>query len=72
MNKKFLAPKVSIETSFIKWNEMSAKDIYNLQRAMTGIQPLRTYFNNKVIKLLNIKIVPENELVNSDQDKVPG
>lgn len=51
---------------------MTAKDVYNLQRALTGIQPLRTYFKDKVIKLLNIKIAPENEVINCKEEKKPG
>jgi hypothetical protein len=39
---------------------MTAKNIYDLQRGLHGIEPLRTHFNNEVVKLLNIKPILEN------------
>lgn len=51
---------------------MTAKDIYNLQRAMTGIQPLRTHYKDKIVKLLDIAIASKNEIVNYSQEKIPG
>lgn len=58
--------------SFIKWNEMTAEQVNNLQRGLLGIHPLRTYFNNQVIKLLDIKAIPESTKVNYSREKVPG
>ncbi|XP_001605224.2 methionyl-tRNA formyltransferase, mitochondrial [Nasonia vitripennis] len=66
------APKITPEISFIKWNEMTAEQVYNLQRGLLGIHPLRTYFNNQVIKLLDIKAIPESTKVNCLREKEPG
>lgn len=40
---------------------MTANDIYNLQRGLLTVEPLRTYFNDKIIKLFDIKIVSDEE-----------
>lgn len=58
------APKIRKTISIVKWNEMTAKDVYNLQRALTGIFSLRTTFQGKPIKILGIKLstlVPRDE-----------
>lgn len=51
---------------------MTAANVYNLQRGLMGIHPLRAYFNNQVIKLLDIKAVPETTTVNCSKEKIPG
>ncbi|XP_017885771.1 methionyl-tRNA formyltransferase, mitochondrial [Ceratina calcarata] len=56
------APKITSKTSVVDWNEMSATRVYNLQRALFGLHPIRTSFNDLKIKLFNMQTV-ESELV---------
>ncbi|XP_058796329.1 methionyl-tRNA formyltransferase, mitochondrial isoform X2 [Phymastichus coffea] len=66
------APKITQKNSFINWKEMSAQDVYNLQRALLGIHPLRAYLDNQIIKLLDIKCVDDPTSVHCTQEKFPG
>ncbi|KYN21043.1 Methionyl-tRNA formyltransferase, mitochondrial [Trachymyrmex cornetzi] len=49
------APKVSSKTSLVKWDEMTAKNVYDLQRALLGLYPLKTKFDDVTIKLLDVR-----------------
>ncbi|XP_012283015.1 methionyl-tRNA formyltransferase, mitochondrial isoform X2 [Orussus abietinus] len=51
------APKVSSKIALINWSTMTAKNVYDLQRALTGLYVLKTKFENKTVKLIDIKIV---------------
>ena len=70
--KHILAPKITLEMAFIKWNEMSAENVYNLQRALTGIQPVRANLNDQVVKLVGIKVVPQTTKIDCSEIKRPG
>ncbi|KAG5315919.1 FMT protein, partial [Acromyrmex insinuator] len=49
------APKVASRTSLVKWDEMTAKNVYDLQRALLGLYPLKTKFEDVTIKLLDVR-----------------
>ncbi|KAJ8667178.1 hypothetical protein QAD02_008840 [Eretmocerus hayati] len=66
------APKVTKELSFINWNQMTARDVYNLQRALTGMHPLRCYFGNEVIKLVNVKEATQTDQPQQIEKSEPG
>lgn len=51
---------------------MNAKKVYDLQRSLTGIHPLRTTFKNKTIKILNIKIANNNNQNTNVDNRTPG
>ena len=65
------APKISQKDSFIKWEKMTATDVYNLQRGLFSIEPLRAYFNGLVVKLLKVNIAPKIQKISSFQSE-PG
>lgn len=48
------APRVTQKMAHVDWNKMSAKDVYNLDRALTGLFPLHSSFNGVVVKLYNV------------------
>ncbi|XP_044017482.1 methionyl-tRNA formyltransferase, mitochondrial, partial [Aphidius gifuensis] len=50
------APKINKNISFVRWTEMTAQQVYNLQRSLIGIYPLTTVFNNQIVKIFGIKI----------------
>ncbi|KAF2884733.1 hypothetical protein ILUMI_21459 [Ignelater luminosus] len=58
------APRIDSKIAYVDWQRMSAKDVYNLQRAIMGMFHLTTKFNNIPIKLYDIhksnKIVVDN------------
>jgi len=51
----FVAPKVTSKISLVKWDEMTAKNVYDLHRALLGLYPLKTKFDGMTIKLLNVR-----------------
>ncbi|XP_043285311.1 methionyl-tRNA formyltransferase, mitochondrial isoform X2 [Venturia canescens] len=66
------APKITAKASVIRWNKMSAQNVYNLQRALTGLYSLTTKFEGIAIKLHGIRVYEEPvSLANSDEEK-PG
>lgn len=51
------APKVEGNAlSFIDWNTMTAREVFNLFRALYGFRPILTGFDNVLVKLLDIRI----------------
>ncbi|XP_043251399.1 methionyl-tRNA formyltransferase, mitochondrial isoform X1 [Colletes gigas] len=65
------APKITSKIASIKWNEMSASNVYNLYRALLGLYPLVTTFQNTTIKLHDIKKIEKpvpTELI----EEMPG
>lgn len=68
----FLAPKFTSKLSLIKWDEMSAIDIYNLQRALVGLYSLTTKFRNTTIKLLDIKKIEKPNHLSHIEPNIPG
>ncbi|GJQ86677.1 hypothetical protein Trydic_g7857 [Trypoxylus dichotomus] len=51
-----LAPKVTSSFGIIDWSSISARRIYNLSRALFGLYPLITKWNDLNIKLYDIKL----------------
>ncbi|XP_036144521.1 methionyl-tRNA formyltransferase, mitochondrial isoform X2 [Monomorium pharaonis] len=49
------APKVTSKTCLVKWDEMTAKNVYDLQRALVGVYPLKTKLDGVTIKLLDVR-----------------
>ncbi|XP_035734439.1 methionyl-tRNA formyltransferase, mitochondrial-like [Vespa mandarinia] len=66
------APKFTSKISLIKWDEMSAIDIYNLQRALIGLYPLTTKFRNTIIKLLDIQKIEKPNHLSHIEPNIPG
>ncbi|XP_015116239.1 methionyl-tRNA formyltransferase, mitochondrial [Diachasma alloeum] len=50
------APKIQKSISIVKWAELTAREVYNLQRALTGIFPLKTTFQGKSLKIFGVKL----------------
>lgn len=51
MKLYFLAPKLTSEFSKVNWQKMSATQIYNLARALTGILEPTCFWKNTPVKL---------------------
>lgn len=66
-----LAPKITRKMSAIKWNEMSAKNVYDLNRALLGVYPLTATFQDRVIKLHHIENI-EDSIVTKLEGETPG
>ncbi|KAL7294811.1 hypothetical protein TKK_0011741 [Trichogramma kaykai] len=66
------APKITKDTSFVNWAIMTAKNVCDLQRGLNGIYPLRTYFNNVPVKILNVKLVTDTSNIPHVHEKTPG
>lgn len=58
--------------SIVRWNEMTARNVYDLQRALFNIHPLKTHFGDKIIKLLDVRVYKDNLDVTCTHEKVPG
>lgn len=57
----------------VRWNEMSATDVYNLGRAVEGYLPLTSMWNNVQVKLQSVNLSEVSCSVNTDfSDKRPG
>ncbi|XP_032670483.1 methionyl-tRNA formyltransferase, mitochondrial [Odontomachus brunneus] len=67
------APKVTSKISLVKWDEMTAKNVYDLHRGLLGLYPLTTKFGDTAIKLLDVQQVskPTDRTIPEDDD-VPG
>lgn len=65
------APKVTSKLALINWNEMSAKNIYDLHRALLGLYPLTTIFQDATIKLCDIKKIEES-IPTKLKEEMPG
>lgn len=50
------APRVTSETAQINWETMTAKDICNLQRAVSYLYPVHTRFKEHVVRLYSVSI----------------
>ncbi|XP_063988466.1 methionyl-tRNA formyltransferase, mitochondrial [Diachasmimorpha longicaudata] len=66
------APKIGKNISIVKWEEMTARQVYNLQRALTGIFPLKTSFQGKTLKIFGVKISSNTPRDVSDRKSNPG
>lgn len=58
------AKKINKSISEVSWTEKSAKEVYNLYRAIYGVYPLTTKFRDKQMKLFDaflVKTDPEFE-----------
>ncbi|XP_013374416.1 PREDICTED: LOW QUALITY PROTEIN: methionyl-tRNA formyltransferase, mitochondrial [Chinchilla lanigera] len=69
------APKISADTSCIKWEEQTSEQILRLYRAIGNMIPLQTLWMGNTIKLLDFVEVNSSVLADpkfSGQDGVPG
>lgn len=62
-----LAPMLKKEIAQIKWDEYSAIQIKNLVRGLNPIMGAYTFFKDKKIKLWNVDVIDEDEIVLLDK-----
>lgn len=68
-----VAPKVTSKISLVKWDEMTAKNVYDLHRGLLGLHPLTTKFGDTAIKLFDVRQVSKpTDGTNPEDDDVPG
>lgn len=60
------APKITEEFTRIRWNEMSAKQVYDLYRSLYSFKHATTCWDKEVVKLKEIRLGHEN------CDLIPG
>ncbi|XP_076221688.1 methionyl-tRNA formyltransferase, mitochondrial isoform X2 [Nomia melanderi] len=65
------APKITSKIASVKWDEMSATNVYNLHRALLGLYPLSTRLIDTPVKLHDIKIAEKSIAVKLKEEK-PG
>lgn len=66
------APKVLSKISWVKWDAMTAKNVYDLYRGLLGLYPLTTKFDDRTIKLLDIQQVTKPTNAMNPEDDTPG
>ncbi|KAL6255112.1 hypothetical protein P5V15_013443 [Pogonomyrmex californicus] len=66
------APKVTSKISLVKWDEMTAKNVYDLHRGLLGLYPLKTKFDDKTIKLLDVQQTSKPKDGRNSENDVPG
>nr|XP_019604252.1 PREDICTED: methionyl-tRNA formyltransferase, mitochondrial isoform X1 [Rhinolophus sinicus] len=69
------APKISANTSCIKWEEQTSEEIFRLYRAIGDIIPLQTLWMDNTIKLLDLVEVNSSVLTDpksTGQAVIPG
>ena len=54
-----IAPRITSSFANVDWEHMSARKIYNLGRALTGLYPLFTTWNSTPIKLFDVELCEE-------------
>lgn len=65
------APKVSSQISWVKWDAMTAKNVYDLYRGLLGLYPLTTKFDDRTVRLLDIRQVTKSTSA-TNPDDAPG
>lgn len=73
-NETITAPRIKPEFSRVKWCSMSARQVYDLDRALCGFFPLTSTWKGIVIKLYDVcKINQESDIKESESSQVqPG
>ncbi|KAM0731396.1 Methionyl-tRNA formyltransferase, mitochondrial [Formica fusca] len=66
------APKITSKISLVKWDEMTAKNIYDLHRGLLGLYPLTTKFGDKTIKLFDVQQTSKPISGTNAENDVPG
>nr|XP_012144126.1 PREDICTED: methionyl-tRNA formyltransferase, mitochondrial isoform X2 [Megachile rotundata] len=69
------APKITSEMCIIKWDEMSAKRIYDLYRGLFGVYPLMTFLQDTKVKFLEIELIEPtsiSDLIARFEGEMPG
>ncbi|XP_043590748.1 methionyl-tRNA formyltransferase, mitochondrial isoform X1 [Bombus pyrosoma] len=66
------APKITSKISLVNWNKMSATNVYNLHRALVGLYPLTTSFQNAKIKLFDVHKIESESIVTELERAEPG
>ncbi|XP_041971339.1 methionyl-tRNA formyltransferase, mitochondrial [Aricia agestis] len=61
------AKKISKSISEVRWKEMTAKEVYNLYRAVYGLYPLSTKFRDKNMKLFKAFLLKTEEVDTSQE-----
>lgn len=67
-----VAPKITSKISLVKWDEMTAKNMYDLHRGLLGLYPLTTKFGDKTIKLFDVQQTLKPISVTNAENDVPG
>lgn len=52
---KFIAPKVTQAIADVRWESMTAQQVYNLYRALYSFKPITTKWQQYVVKLIDIR-----------------
>ncbi|KAG6441513.1 hypothetical protein O3G_MSEX001805 [Manduca sexta] len=60
------AKKINKNISEVRWHDMTARDVYNLHRAIYGLYPLSTKFRDKRLKLFDAFIHNPDEVDNNN------
>ncbi|KAJ8961726.1 hypothetical protein NQ318_021326 [Aromia moschata] len=63
------APKVTSDFAVVRWDELSSSQIYNLDRAMSGLFPLTTSWEGIPLKLIGIRESAFSESAFGDIDE---
>lgn len=66
------APKITSKISLVNWDQMSAKQVYNLHRALLGLYPLTTSYQNTKVKLLDVRAIKAEGIAANLKEEVPG
>lgn len=66
------APKITSKISLVKWDEMTAKNVYDLHRGLLGLYPLTTKFGDKTIKLFDVQQTSKPISGTNAENDVPG
>lgn len=73
LNYIFSAPKLTSEFALIHWHKMSATQVYNLNRAVTGILVPYCFWKNTPVKLYEIQQYSDGNFLNQIiQEFSPG
>ncbi|XP_072764719.1 methionyl-tRNA formyltransferase, mitochondrial isoform X2 [Anoplolepis gracilipes] len=66
------APKITSKISLVKWDEKTAKNVYDLHRGLLGLYPLTTKFGDKTIKLFDVQQTSRPISGTNAENDVPG
>lgn len=62
------APKISTDLSYIEWEKQTCDDINRLYRAIGGRIGLHTFFNDKLVKLIDLSFLEQENCRALDED----
>lgn len=67
----FIAPKVTSEFARVSWEKMTSSEIYNRERALTGLFSLISSWKGTPVKLLGVMDCGNCDLSSNDKDSAP-